>query len=60
MYRGLARGGKGNLADQLTLLKPVGRIMPLKLLPAPPLQIQKAICTSEWALGVEFTEIWDL
>ena len=28
MYRGLARGGKGNLADQLTLLKPGGRCCP--------------------------------
>ena len=32
--------------------------MPLTLLPAP--RIQKATYTSEWALGVEFTEIWDL
>ena len=32
-----------NLADQLTLFKPGGQIMPLKLLPAP--RIQKAIYT---------------
>ena len=40
--RGVARGGPGwpeptqNLADQLTLFKPGGQIMPLTLLPAPP------------------------
>ena len=45
--RGVARGGAPrNLADQLTLFKPGGQIMPLTLLPAPP-RIQKAIYISE-------------
>ena len=48
--RGVARGGKGaraplrNLADQLTLFKPGGRLCPLHF--CQPLRIQKAIYTS--------------
>ena len=47
--RGVARGGgepPRNLADQWTLFKPGGQIMPLTLLPAPPPRIQKAIYIS--------------
>ena len=44
-YRGVARGGgRGgpqNLANQQTIFKPGGQIMPLTLLPAPPLGFKK-------------------